>query len=45
VTRQEKVARQVLDVVKQLKTALEAGSVILGGGNAKLLKKLPLAGC
>ena len=31
----------VNDVVKQLKTALEADYVVLGGGNARLLKKLP----
>ena len=29
------------DVVERLKTALEADYVVLGGGNAKLLKKLP----
>jgi len=33
--------RHVEEVVKQLKIALEAGYVVLGGGNAKLLKKLP----
>jgi polyphosphate glucokinase len=31
----------VADVVEQLKAALEADYVVLGGGNAKLLKKLP----
>jgi polyphosphate glucokinase len=31
----------VKDVVERLKAALEADYVILGGGNAKLLKKLP----
>jgi hypothetical protein len=31
----------VTDVVKQLKAALEADYVVLGGGDAKLLKKLP----
>ncbi|HVU27035.1 MAG TPA: ROK family protein [Verrucomicrobiae bacterium] len=31
----------VKDIVNQLKAALEADYVILGGGNAKLLKKLP----
>jgi polyphosphate glucokinase len=31
----------VADVVTRLKTALEADSVVIGGGNAKLLKKLP----
>ena len=33
--------RHVNDVVKQLKNALEADYVVLGGGNARLLKKLP----
>src|SRR6266550_7576910 len=33
--------RQVADVIKQLKTALQADYVVLGGGNAKLLKRLP----
>ena len=33
--------RHVTDVVKQLKAALEADYVVLGGGNARLLKKLP----
>ena len=33
--------RLVADVVKQLKAALEADYVVLGGGNARLLKKLP----
>ena len=33
--------QHVADVVKQLKTALQADYVVLGGGNAKLLKKLP----
>ena len=28
-------------VVKQLKTAVQADNVVIGGGNAKLLKKLP----
>jgi polyphosphate glucokinase len=31
----------VADVVERLKTALEADHVVIGGGNAKLLKKLP----
>ncbi len=31
----------VADVVKLLKTALEADDVVIGGGNARLLKKLP----
>ena len=34
-------ARHVADVVVKLKTALEADYVVLGGGNAKLLKDLP----
>ena len=33
--------RHVADVVKQLKAALQADYVVLGGGNAKLLAKLP----
>jgi len=33
--------RHVFDVVERLRAALEADYVILGGGNAKLLKKLP----
>ena len=37
----KKWRRSVNDVVKQLKAALEADYVILGGGNARLLKKLP----
>jgi hypothetical protein len=37
----KKWRRHVADVVKQLKAALEADYVILGGGNAKLLKQLP----
>jgi len=36
----KKWRRHVVDVVKQLKTALQADYVVLGGGNAKLLKKL-----
>jgi len=36
--------RHVMDVVKKLKVALEVDYVILGGGNAKLLTKLP-PGC
>lgn len=34
----------VADVVEQLKNALEVDDVVLGGGNSKLLKKLP-PGC
>ena len=37
----KKWRRHVMDVVKQLKAALEADYVVLGGGNAKLLKRLP----
>ena len=37
----KKWRRHVNDVVKQLKAALEADYVVLGGGNVKLLKKLP----
>ena len=33
--------RHVADVVQQLKTALQADYVVLGGGNAKLLKRPP----
>ena len=39
----KKWARHVKDVVQQLKTALQADYVVLGGGNAKLLKSLPPA--
>src|SRR5262249_58224127 len=31
----------VLQVLKQLRTALQADEVVLGGGNARLLKALP----
>lgn len=37
----KKWRRHVNDVVKQLKTALEADYVVIGGGNARLLEKLP----
>ena len=37
----KKWRRAVADVVTRLKTALEADYVVIGGGNAKLLKKLP----
>jgi polyphosphate glucokinase len=37
----KKWRRHVADVVQKLKVALEADYVVLGGGNAKLLKKLP----
>ena len=33
--------RRVDEIVKLLKTALEVDYVVLGGGNARLLKKLP----
>ena len=33
--------RHVADVVERLKSALEVEYVVLGGGNAKLMKKLP----
>ena len=35
--------RDVLDVVKRLSAALEPGDVVMGGGNVKKLKKLPLS--
>ena len=37
----KKWRQHVFDVVKRLKAALEADYVVLGGGNAKALKKLP----
>ena len=37
----KKWRRHVADVVAELKNALEADYVVLGGGNAKLLRKLP----
>jgi len=37
----KKWRRQVAEVVEQLKNALEADYVVIGGGNAKLLKDLP----
>ena len=37
----KKWRRAVADVVDRLKAALEADYVVIGGGNAKLLKKLP----
>ena len=40
----KKWRRHVNDVVKQLKIALEADYVVLGGGNARLLKNLPTGG-
>jgi len=37
----KKWRRYVADVVIRLKTALQADDIVIGGGNAKLLKKLP----
>lgn len=37
----KKWRRHVIDVIAKLKAALEADYVVLGGGNAKMLKKLP----
>src|SRR5262249_58334964 len=37
----KKWRRAVADVAMRLKTALEAEEIVLGGGNAKLLKTLP----
>ena len=37
----KKWRHHVEDVVDQLKSALQAEYVVVGGGNAKLLKKLP----
>jgi len=37
----KKWRRAVADVVMRLKAALEAEEIVLGGGNAKLLKTLP----
>lgn len=37
----KKWGRAVNDIVEQLRTALEADYVVLGGGNARKLKKLP----
>lgn len=37
----KKWRRYVADVITRLKTALEADYVVIGGGNAKLLKDLP----
>jgi polyphosphate glucokinase len=39
--RKKKWRRHVADIVEQLKTALQADYVVLGGGNSKLLKKFP----
>jgi len=40
----KKWRREVADVIERLKAALEPDYVVLGGGNARLLKKLP-PGC
>jgi predicted NBD/HSP70 family sugar kinase len=40
----KKWRRNVADVVSRLKTALEVEDVVVGGGNAKLLHKLPTGG-
>jgi predicted NBD/HSP70 family sugar kinase len=37
----KKWRRHVIDVTKRLKTALEADYVVLGGGNARKVKRLP----
>jgi polyphosphate glucokinase len=37
----KKWRRRVLDVVARLKLALQADEVVIGGGNAKLLRDLP----
>jgi polyphosphate glucokinase len=37
----KKWRRATVDVLMRLKTALEADDVVVGGGNAKLLKRLP----
>ena len=37
----KKWRHQVNEVVQQLKNAVQADDVVLGGGNARLLKKLP----
>jgi predicted NBD/HSP70 family sugar kinase len=37
----KKWRRAVVDVLKRLKIALEVNDVVVGGGNAKLLKRLP----
>ena len=41
----KKWRRHVADVVEQLKTALQADYVVIGGGNARLLKRLPPGSC
>ena len=37
----KKWRRQVNEVVQQLQSAVQADYIVLGGGNARLLKKLP----
>jgi predicted NBD/HSP70 family sugar kinase len=37
----KKWRRNVADVIERFRTALNVDDVVLGGGNAKLLKKLP----
>jgi polyphosphate glucokinase len=37
----KKWRRRVLDVIARLKAALQADDVVIGGGNAKLLRELP----
>jgi len=37
----KKWRRRVFDVIKRLKAALEPDYVVIGGGNARLLKMLP----
>lgn len=39
--RKKKWRKHVVDVIAMLKAALEADDIVLGGGNAKLLKELP----
>lgn len=41
----KKWRHHVADVVKRLKAALQADYVVLGGGNARLLKTLPAKAC
>jgi hypothetical protein len=41
----KKWRHHVIDVVKRLKTALQAEYVVLGGGNARLLRQLPKGVC
>ena len=38
---EKKWRRQVIEIVQQLQAAMQADYVVLGGGNARLLKKLP----